>query len=103
MDLSRFKDGYTYQHYRISARMMVAIRAYCERGVPVEQGDFLESLICHEDVFKVVGLADDENKANIPAFTAFFHNEVASGCHGSRENYEAWIAKFERPEKPEEE
>jgi hypothetical protein len=82
----------------ISVRMMVAIRDYCERGIPCEPGDFLERLICHEDVFTVVGKADDVNKANIPAFTAFFHNEVVSECHGSREKYQAWIKKFEKPE-----
>jgi hypothetical protein len=86
---------YQFRKYVIPERMMVPIRAYIEEGRPFEEGGFLEALVCHRDVFIVVGRADDENLDNLPAFCGYFHNEVTSECHGSWEKYQAWLKKHE--------
>jgi hypothetical protein len=86
-------SAYTYREWSISERMMVSIQNYIHKGQPV--GEFLQAVICHADLFEAVSLADDVNKKNLPAYCVYFHCEAPSGCHGSREAYEAWIKKFE--------
>jgi hypothetical protein len=81
---------YGGRSYYISARMMDGIKRYVDQGKGV--GDFLQAVICH-DLWGAVGHADDENRDNLPAYCAFFHNHVPADCHGSREKYKAWIKK----------
>ena len=83
---------YRFRKWAIPARMMPAISHYINEGRPV--GHFLRALICHDDVFRVIGYADDDNVENLPAFCAYFHNEAPAQCHGSAEAYKAWIEKY---------
>jgi hypothetical protein len=85
---------YRFRKYYVPDRMMVTIRNYVDEGWPVEEGGFLEALICHRDVFIVIGRADDENLENLPAFCAYFHNEVPAACHGSVQAYQKWVEQF---------
>jgi hypothetical protein len=85
-------SAYTYREWSIPERMMVSIQNYIHKGQPV--GEFLQTVICHADLFDAVSRADDVNKKNLPAYCVYFHCEVPGECHGSREIYEAWIKKF---------
>jgi len=79
---------YTFQDYYIPSRMMGGIERYISDGIP--PGDFLTSIITN-DLSGAVGAADDENLRNLPAYVAYFYNEVPSGCWGSREIFDNWM------------
>lgn len=82
---------YKFNQFQISDRMLSHVRAYCEEGRPV--GHFLSAVI-DNDLFEAVARADEENLANLRAFTGYFYNEANPACYGSREKRLAWIEKF---------
>ena len=83
-------SDYVFRHWHIRANMMGVIRRYIDHGIPT--GPFLRAVI-ENNLSEAVGRADDENCENLPAFVAYFYNEVPSSCWGSPENRKAWIAK----------
>jgi hypothetical protein len=72
----------------ISPDMLAAIKRYTERRIP--PGDFLQAVICN-DLTGAVGMADDDNLLNLPAFVHYFYNEAPSNCWGSKEKMKAWL------------
>lgn len=87
-DLKENKKMYEYSGYVIQDHMLEAIQRYVDYGIP--PGGFLTAVICN-DFSEAVGRADSTNVANLPAFAAYFYNEVPSDCHGSLELMENWM------------
>ena len=81
-------EDYRSGNYYIRKQMMEPIKRYVEQRSPV--GSFLTAVICN-DLKMAVLCADDENLANLPAFVAYFYNEVTSTCWGSPEAMEKWM------------
>lgn len=81
---------YTFQNYYIPDRMMPGIRRYIEDGIP--PGRFLTAII-QNNLSNACGQADDENMRNLPAYAAYFYNEVPLTCWGSKEKMNVWIAQ----------
>ena len=86
------EDVYQFRDFFIPLRMMGAIERYVTKGIP--PGDFLTAVICN-DLAESVARADEENIANLPAYVAYFYNEVTGSCWGSREKMVAWVNKFQ--------
>lgn len=80
---------YEFNDFYIPDRMMDGITRYIEHRVP--PGGFLSAVICN-DLSMAVGLADDENARNLPAYVAYFYNEAPSPCWGSKDKMDAWLA-----------
>lgn len=78
---------YWFNEFYIPERMMPGIRRYVESGIV--PGDFLCAVI-QNDLSEAVGRADDENLKNLPAYVAYFYNEVPSNCWGSKERMQEW-------------
>ena len=84
----RFDEQYFFQEFYIPRRMEGGICRYVEYGI--EPGDFLTAII-RNDLKEAVGRADEENMRNLPAYVAYFYNEVPSPAWGSKEKMEAWM------------
>jgi hypothetical protein len=80
---------YKFREYTISSEMVASIRRYVDDKIP--PGSFLSNVICDESLRRCIETADDENMANLPAFVAYFVNEVPGSCWGSRKKMEAWL------------
>lgn len=80
---------YEFRQYYIPERMMGGIRRYVNDRI--KPGRFLTAVICN-NLNNAVGAADDENMANLPAYAAYFHNEVPAICWGSKEKMIGWLA-----------
>ena len=78
------------QHY-IPERMMPGIQRYVEHGL--QPGSFLCAII-QNNLSQAVGLADNENLKNIPAFIAYLYNECPGNCWGSPEKMKSWMDSF---------
>ena len=79
---------YKFQEFYIPERMMGAIDRYVKLGI--HPGGFLEAVICN-NFSGAVSRADEENMRNLPAYAAYFFNEVPFDCWGSREVMDAWM------------
>jgi len=88
---------YEFRGFYIPERMMHGIRLYIDMGVA--PGHFLTGIITN-NLRGAVGGADDENIKNIPAYIGYFYNEAPSGCWGSIEIMDNWIASFNTKRKP---
>ena len=86
-------DTYTFFEFYIPERMMGGIRRWIDHGI--EPGDFLQAVI-QNDLRGAVGLADDENKRNLPAYVGYFYNEAPRGCWGYEGAIKEWQEKKER-------
>ena len=86
---------YTFRHFQIRDDMLVAIRSYTQ--MHIQPGDFLAAVICN-NLCEACGRADDDNLANLPAFVAYFYNEVPAACWGSRKKMLAWLTNEELKE-----
>ena len=64
---------------------------YRENGVP--PGDFLRAVLSN-DLMEAFGRADEHNRAALFDICQFVHNDMPLRCYGSREKYEAWVARF---------
>ena len=84
----RFDEQYFFQEFYIPRRMEGGICRYVEYGI--KPGDFLTAII-RNDLKEAVGRADEENMRNLPAYVAYFYNEVPSPAWGSKEKMEAWM------------
>lgn len=85
------REPYVFRQFHISVRMLDAITRYTEQGI--KPGGFLTAII-QNDMRKAVRLADSENMVNLPAYSGYFEHEAPSGCHGSVEIMDAWLASF---------
>jgi hypothetical protein len=85
-----YKPAYTFRDFYIPFYMKGAIDRYVRLGIP--PGDFLTAVISN-DLAEAVGRADDINLRNLPAYVAYFYNEVDGRAWGSREKMERWIAE----------
>lgn len=74
----------------IPPHMRDAIRGYVLDHHPV--GNFLTSVL-KNDFFRAVSKADEENKLALGRWAQLLYNYIPSGCHGSDEKVEAWLAK----------
>ena len=83
--------GYTFKQFYIPERMMAGITRYIEQGI--KPGNFLSAII-QNDLNEAVSRADDDNLMNLPAYVGYFYNEAPSGCYGSPEIMDAWLARF---------
>jgi len=90
---------YRFEQFYIPDRMMGGILRYVEDGIP--PGDFLQAIICN-DLVEVVHRADEENRRNLPAYVAYFYNEVPLPIWRTKEKMKAWI-EFNRKKREEEE
>ena len=68
--------------------MMPSIERYVTRGI--KPGDFLTAVI-QNDLAWALGKADEENLRNLPAYGAYFYNEVPSRCWGSPKKMSEWM------------
>lgn len=73
------------EHIRNGARL------YIERGI--SPGGFLQAVICN-DLKESIARADGINIYRMFDIVSFFYNEAPSGCWGSREKMETWIAHY---------
>jgi hypothetical protein len=80
--------GYAFRTFYIPKRMMGGIERYVKHHI--KPGNFLCSVISN-DLKEACARADDENVLNLPAYVAYFYNEVPYDCWGSVEKIEAWI------------
>lgn len=80
--------GYKFREYEIPDHMQESLDAYIANGRPV--GGFLTAVL-ENNLSQAMGRADDDNLANLPAYSAFLYNEAPSQCHGSREKVFAWL------------
>ena len=85
--LDRIDEG----AHLIPNHMIGAVRRYIMHGIP--PGSFLTAVICN-DLREAVARADDDNAAALAGWVRFFYNYAPSGCWGTRERFEAWMAKF---------
>ncbi len=85
--------GYKLGEFYIPKRMMGGISRYINQGVL--PGEFLQAVICN-DLREACGKADDENIANLPAYVAYFYNEVPANCWGSRKTMQEWVQRQSR-------
>ena len=77
------------RHLRnLPVHMRESLKAYVERGIPV--GDFLR-LCIENDYYHAAARADVPNQYALFDYIYFFHNYAPAQCHGSPENYNAWI------------
>ena len=83
-------SAFVFGEYSISAEMVDCIRDYVELGRP--PGSFLTAVICN-DLTQACRRADEVNLRNLPAFVAYFYNDVPGPCWGSRERMDAWMAQ----------
>lgn len=88
-DYNPYEPAYTFREFYIPNYMWGAIERYVQAGIP--PGDFLTAVICN-DLREAVGRADDINLKNLPAYVAYFHNEVPGLAWGSKEKMQAWMA-----------
>lgn len=87
--------SFAFRNWHIPDSMMDGIRLYVDHGI--HPGHFLCAVICN-DLAEAVGRADDENIENLPAYVAYFWNEVPSTCWGSVEKMKDWIASHGKVE-----
>ena len=80
--------SYTVRGFYIPKRMMDGISMYINHKI--KPGGFLRAVISN-NLKDAVGMADDENLANLPAYVSYFYNEAPSDCWGSEEKLNAWI------------
>jgi hypothetical protein len=78
---------YVFRDFYVPERMMGGLIRYVHHRVL--PGDFLQAVI-KNDLREAVGLADEENIRNLPAFVAWLYNEAPSQCWGSKEKMLAW-------------
>ncbi len=83
-----YENAYEWGDFHIPLRMMGGLERYIKDRI--QPGDFLTAVICN-DLSQAVGRADNENLHNIPAYLAFFHNEVPLACWGSHQKMVDWL------------
>ena len=84
----RFQGPSSFGDYYIPKRMEPSILAYVNDGrLP---GDFLTAVLCN-DLEEACKRADGENLRNLPAFVAYFHNEIPGNIWGSREKVTRYV------------
>ena len=79
---------YRFRSWHIPARIMPGIQRYIHERI--KPGRFLTAVICN-NLSDAVGQADDENLENLPAYAAYFYNEVNSNCWGSKKKMKEWL------------
>jgi len=72
---------------QLPGHMRESTRAYIETGRPV--GDFLTAVL-QNNLMEAFRRADDKNRAAMPEWVCFLHNEAPADCYGSRQAVKAW-------------
>lgn len=80
--------SYEFLQFRISDHMLDALECYVRDHI--KPGGFLCAVISN-DLCDTITRADDNNLANLPAFTAYLYNEAPQRSWGSPERLKAWI------------
>ena len=73
----------------LPAHMQEGARLYIEQGIP--PGRFLMAVLCN-NLVEAAGRADAENRAALPAWALWLHNDIPMGAWGSLEKVQAWMA-----------
>ena len=81
---------YRFRQFYIPDRMMGGLLRYIEHGI--SPGHFLTAIL-ENNLQEAVSRADDENMANLPAYSAYLYNEAPAGCYGSPDICRAWMEK----------
>ena len=81
-DTSKYKD-------KVREDVLHDLVNYGKSGVPV--GGFLRSVLINNLTLSICR-ADDSNVRQIKQIVMFVNNELPSGCWGSLENYNNWLA-----------
>jgi hypothetical protein len=66
------------------------VSRYVMHGIP--PGNFLTAVFCN-DLTESFARADDVNAAAMHDWVRFIYNCTPSGCHGSPEQFKAWIER----------
>ena len=74
----------------LPAHMQHGMKLYVEKGIA--PGSFLTAVLCN-DLMEACARADDTNLYALPTYARWLYNRVPATCFGSREAFEAWIAK----------
>jgi len=84
-----YKFNYGPHTWEIPDYMMPGLKAYVEDRAP--PGSFLMAVL-ENDLSRAVGMADENNIGNLPAYASYLHNEMPYSCHGSPAKVKAWLA-----------
>lgn len=68
-----------------------ALWLYVNHGI--ETGGFLRAVL-ENDLMESFGHADIENRHHLFEICSFIYNELPTGCHGSCEKVQKWLASF---------
>jgi hypothetical protein len=80
--------SYTFRGFTINDFMLRRLKAYVEHGECV--GQFLTAVL-ENKLCEAVGLADENNLHNLPAYVGYLCNQAPQGCWGSPERVKAWL------------
>lgn len=84
---------YIHNYELIPSYILFEMEEYAKKGKPPSR--FLRCLFAN-DLFGVVGKADDYNIKIIPTYVSWVYNKAPIGCHGSYEAIEQWIKERSR-------
>lgn len=73
--------------------MVDAVKRYIINGI--QPGSFLTAVLSN-DLREAFARADDENAAHMHNWVKFFYNYAPSGCWGSPEKVQAWMARAQQ-------
>lgn len=62
---------------------------YVKHGL--EPGGFITAVLAN-DLMSALGRADTENRQDIFEIAQYVYNKIPSGCHGSYEKVDKWLA-----------
>ena len=89
-ELERWKEGdFRFHEFVIPQYMRGGLERYINEHVPT--GSFLQAIL-ENDYHHAIGIADENNRANLPAYANFLYNYAPMECHGSKEKVAAWLA-----------
>ena len=84
-----------YDYTGLPEHLQAGVRAYIEHHRDV--GGFLAAVFMN-DLSNAVGRADEENLPRLHEIVRWVYNEAPSGCWGSRETVQKWLATGEEAE-----
>jgi hypothetical protein len=90
VNLEKSPGEFVFRGAVIPERMCGGLERYLEQHVP--PGDFLEAVLCN-DLTEACSRADDENMGLLPVYVAYLYNYAPGRAWGSREKFEAWLAR----------
>ncbi len=65
-----------------------SLERYVQKGIPT--GSFLEAVLSN-DLFGAFARADETNRTRLFDIVSYIYCNLPSGCHGSPQEFSAWI------------